>query len=177
MMSKNLFSTAMPPAWREQWQQRTAPLRQQWLLMAPRERMAVKVAAAMLLFLLLWQVAVASAWRTVRTAPQQIDQLDAQLQHMQRLANEAKELRGLPVVSSAQAAQALTAATEHLGDVAKLSVQGDRATLTLSGASSEQLRSWLGEARSAAHARPIEAQLQRGPNGYTGTLVLSLGGI
>jgi general secretion pathway protein M len=47
--------------------------------------------------------------------------------------------------------------------------------LTLNGVSGEQLRSWLAEARSGARARPVEAQLSRGPQGYTGTLVVSLG--
>jgi general secretion pathway protein M len=38
------------------------------------------------------------------------------------------------------------------------------------------LQGWLGEVRSAARARPVEAQLTRGPKGYAGTLVLTLGG-
>ena len=42
---------------------------------------------------------------------------------------------------------------------ASSSLQGDRATLTFTGVPFEALRDWLGEARSAARARPIEAQL------------------
>jgi general secretion pathway protein M len=47
--------------------------------------------------------------------------------------------------------------------------------LTLSGVTGDALRSWLGEARSAARARPIDAQLQRGAEGYTGSIVVGLG--
>jgi general secretion pathway protein M len=53
-------------------------------------------------------------------------------------------------------------------------MQGDRASLTLNGVSPEALRGWLLEARSAARVRPVEAQLARGPQGFTGTLVVSL---
>lgn len=172
-MKRSFFQAALPP----QWHSRMAPLRLRWQAMAPHERLGLSLAAALLSLLLVWQFAVASAWRTLREAPQQIDRLDAQLQDMQRLASEAKELRSVATVSAAQAALALAAATERLGSAGKLNVQGERATLTLTNASSEQLRAWLAEARSAARARPIEAQLQRGPKGYTGTLVLSLGSL
>nr|WP_316643542.1 type II secretion system protein GspM [uncultured Roseateles sp.] len=173
----SFFTTALPPRWQQQWQQLIAPARQQWQALAERERLGLGIAGAVLGLLLVWQIAVASPLRTLREAPPQIDRLDAQLQDMQRLANEARELRAVAPVSGAQAAMALQAATEHLGEAAKLSLQGDRATLTLTNASSEQLRSWLGEARSAARARPVQAQLQRGPKGYSGTVVLSLGGL
>jgi general secretion pathway protein M len=177
MMKRSFFQAAVPERWIDQWHKLIAPARLQWQALASRERLGLSIAGAALALLVVWQLGVASAWRTLREAPLQIDRLDAQLQDMQRLASEAQELRGLAPVSAAQAALALKAATDHLGAVGKLSVQGERATLTLNGASSEQLRTWLGEARSAARARPVQAQLQRGPKGYSGTLELSLGGL
>jgi len=39
-----------------------------------------------------------------------------------------------------------------------------------------QLRGWLGEVRSGARVRPVETQLSRGPAGYTGTVIVALGG-
>ena len=48
--------------------------------------------------------------------------------------------------------------------------------LTLNGASTSQLRGWLAEARSGARARPLEANLSRAGGGYSGTLVVTLGG-
>ena len=39
----------------------------------------------------------------------------------------------------------------------------------------EDLADWLADVRSAARARPIEAQLSRGPDGFRGSLVLQLG--
>ena len=71
-----------------------------------------------------------------------------------RLLQHGRALR------AAQAHDALRSATERLGaEKARLSLQGDRATLTLTGVTGEQLSSWLGEARSGARARPVEAQL------------------
>jgi general secretion pathway protein M len=147
-----------------------------WAALPRRERRLVGVAAAVLGAFLVWLLAVQPALRTLREAPAQIEQLDAQLQSMQRLATEARELRAAPPLGAAQSLLALKAASDRLGDKARLSVQGERAVLTLNGVGSEALRNWLAEVRSGARARPIEAQLSRGPLGFSGTLILATGG-
>jgi general secretion pathway protein M len=149
---------------------------QRWAALPPRERLGVTLAGIAVAIALVWMVGVAPALRTLREAPPQIDALDMQLQAMQRMASDARELRGAAPVPATQAAQALKSATDRLGDKARLNVMGDRATLTLNGVTGEALRAWLTEARSGARARPVEAQLTRGPQGYTGTLLVSLGG-
>jgi general secretion pathway protein M len=121
-------------------------------------------------------VAVQPALRTLREAPAQLDALDAQLQGMQRQAADVARLKGISPVGAAQAAEALKAATARLGDKAKLSLQGDRAVVTFNNVTSTELRSWLGEARSGARARPAEAQLTKGPKGYSGPVTLTLVG-
>jgi len=151
-------------------------LRARWRALAPRERNAATLAGAALGLLLVWLLALQPAWRTLRDAPAQIDRLDAQLQQMQQMAAESRELRGTPPLSSAQSVAALQAATARLGDRARLVVSADRATLTLTGVTGDQLRDWLFEARSGARTRPIEAQLTRGPSGYSGSLVVAIGG-
>lgn len=155
-------------------------LRQQartwWQTRSQRERQAVVLVACVLAFFVVWSIGIAPASRTIREAPAQLDQLEAQYQQMQRIAAESTQLRGAARVSPTQAATALRAATDRLGDKARLTLQGDRATITLTGISTEALRTWLDEIRSSARARPIEAQLQRGPLGYTGNLSVILGG-
>ena len=155
-------------------------LRQQaggwWLARSSRERQAIAIVAIVLVLFVVWSLLVQPALRTVRAAPAQLDQLDAQYQQMQRIAAESTALRAAPRVSTNQAALALRAATERLGEHGKLLLQGERATLTLTNANPEALRAWLVEARSGARARPVEAQLQRGPAGYSGTLAVTLGG-
>ena len=119
---------------------------------------------------LVWILLVQPAWRTLREAPAQLDRLDAQLQQMQRLAAEsqtpARRRAGVagPGRRGAEGRHRRGSATRPAS-----SLQGERATLTLNGVDAEALRGWLAEARSAARARPVEAQLARGPQGYSGT--------
>ncbi len=95
---------------------------------------------------------------------------------MRLLAAEVQQLRSAPALSPEQSAAALRAASERLGSKARLSLQGERAVLTLQGVGSAQLREWLAEARAGARARPVEAQLTRSAQGFNGSIVLTLGG-
>jgi general secretion pathway protein M len=147
-----------------------------WHALALREKRMLAGAGAIVVFFLLWALALQPALRTITQAPAELDGLEVQLQTMQRLAAEAGTLRAAPAINPEQAAAALRAATERLGDKGKLLVQGDRATLTLAGVGTADLRDWLAEARSGARARPLEASLTRGAQGYNGTLVMTIGG-
>jgi general secretion pathway protein M len=167
----NARAVTLPPAMATARTQLTA----KWRSMAARERLAAGIGIAVLIAFIVWLLFVAPAWRTVRDAPAKLDKLEVQLQQMQRLANEAKSLRGAPEVSIAQAVEPLKVATERLGANASIAFQGDRATLTLNGVSGDALRDWLSEARSAAHARPVEVTLTRNPQGYAGAVIVTFG--
>lgn len=152
------------------------PLKARWSALGAREKRLVLFASAALLLFLTWVVGVQPALRTLSTVPAQRDALDVQWQGMQKLAAESRELSSAAPMSPADSLAALQAATARLGAAGKLSVQGERAVLTLSGASTGQLRDWLSEARSGARARPVEANLSRAAQGYTGTLIVAIGG-
>jgi general secretion pathway protein M len=154
---------------------RWGALRERWQQMSLRDRRLALVAVAVLVAFLLWTVALQPALRTLRDAPAQRERLDLQLQEMRAMAAEVQQLRDAPALSTEQSVAALRAASERLGSAARLSLQGDRAVLTLNGVSSLQLREWLAEARAGARARPVEAQLSRGAQGFNGSVVLSLG--
>lgn len=153
---------------------RFAPLALWWQGLAARERRVLSAGGLLVLLALLWWGAVQPAWRTLVQAPGEHERLDAQLQQMQREAAEAQQLRALPPLPTDQAGVALRAATERLGDKGRLTLQGDRATVVLTGVSTAALRDWLNEARAGARARPVEANLTRGPDGFTGNVILSL---
>lgn len=153
-----------------------APASAWWRALPQRDRNLAALGGTVLLLFLLWLLVLQPALSTLRQAPAEMDRLDLQLQTMQRLAAESAELRATPPVNPEQAQAALKAATERLGDKAKISLQGDRAVLTLNGAGTEALRGWLAEARSGARARPLEANLLRSGAGYSGTLVVAVGG-
>lgn len=140
-----------------------------------RERQMVVVIGLLLGFLFVWLVLVRPAWKTLDEAPALRAQADAELLQMQSIAAEARQLRALPPVPQSVAEQVLKAATDELGGKGKLSVQNDRAVLSLTGANGEDIRKWLIQARGGARARPIEASLTRAGDGYNGTLVVALG--
>lgn len=150
-------------------------LRARWTAMSARERLYVGVGAALVGTVAVYVLAIRPAWQVVREAPTRIAELDVELQHMRRLAAETKELRGTPRTAPTQAAGALKSATDPLGSAGRLTIAGDRATLTLTQANSEQLRRWLIDARSAARVRTVEATLSRSPSGgYSGSIVVAM---
>lgn len=156
--------------------QALAPVQGWWRALSARDRSLATTGMVLLGLFVVWWLAVQPAWRIIAAAPAELDALDTQLQAMQRLAAESAELRATPPVNSDQASAALQAATQRLGDKARLTLQGDRAVLTLNGAGTMQLRGWLAEARSGARARPVEVKLARGAQGFSGTLVVAIGG-
>jgi general secretion pathway protein M len=153
-----------------------AELRARWAALSARERQLVTLAVAVVGLALLWMLAVQPAWQTLRSAPAAQARLDAAWQRMQREAAEAQRLRALPPVAPALAAQTLQAATARLGEAGRLSIQGERAVLTLDGADGNAIAQWLAEVRRGARARAVEARLEAGGDGYSGRIVVAIGG-
>ena len=165
---------------------RSSALRTRWQALAPREQTLVVSATAIVGFALLWWLAIAPALATLRTAPARHAELDAQLQRMQALQAEARQLQSAPRTAPANAVGALRSAlAQRLGDTAQLNVAGERATVTLKAAAADALGEWLGQARSNARAVPVEARLVRSAAAgsataggalprWDGTLVLAL---
>jgi len=150
--------------------------------LARRERVMVALAATVIGVGLAWGLLFAPALRTLRQAQQARIGLIAQAQQMQRLAQQAAALKALPQLSAADALRALqTATAQRLGDAAKLTAQGDRASVTLTRVSAAQLAAWLADARANARATVQEMRLTRdtsAPPGaaplWSGTLLLAL---
>lgn len=167
----NARALTLPPGMATLRTQATA----RWRGMASRERTTVALGLAVLFAFVVWLIFIGPAWRVANEAPAKLDRLESQLQQMQRLSAEARTLRNAPAVTLAQAVEPMKAATARLGSNASINFQGDRATLTLNGVSGDALRDWLMETRSAARARPVEVTLIRNPQGYAGTVLVTLG--
>lgn len=151
-------------------------LRARWEGLAPREKMLVAGAAALLGAVLLWLIAIGPALGTLRTAEEQHRSLDAQLQRMRSLQAQARSLQSQPKQSHEEALRLLELSVrQRLGTSARLAIAGERATITLSGAPADALAQWLTQARVNARALPNEARLSRNSGGlWEGTLVLTL---
>lgn len=147
----------------------------------PRERMAVGLAAAVVVAYLLWAVALAPAWRSLQAAPARHQAADAQLAEVMALAQQARALtgqRGAQALSRAEAIRAVEQATQQsLGAGTRLSVNGNRVTASVNNATPDALARWLAQARLNARLLPVEARLQRSGEGaevrWNGTMVLS----
>ena len=152
-----------------------------WDRLAGREKLLVAAAVALVVIALAWWIAIAPALRTLRGAAQQHALLDAQLQQMGSMAQQAQALQSQPRVGYDQALRALEATVkQRLGSAAQLNVVGDRATVRLKGVGADTLAQWLAQCRINARALPAEARLTRvavpgqpGP-AWDGTVVLSL---
>lgn len=160
------------------------PLQTHWGRLAPRERRSVLAALVLIGAALVWWIALAPALKVLRDAEAQHQQLDAQMQTMRRLQTEAQTLQAQPKLAFDDALRALESSVrQRLGSTAQLSVIGERATVTLKGASGDALARWLAQARINARALPSEARLVRSPGPvpatgptWDGVLVLSLPG-
>jgi general secretion pathway protein M len=111
---------------------------------------------------LLWWLALAPALATLRQAPAQHAQLDAQLSHMRQLSALATHLQAQPVRSSEERLAALQADTRRLlGDTARVRVSGEQVTVSVGATHPDTLAQWLADVRANARLTPAEARLSR----------------
>jgi general secretion pathway protein M len=153
-----------------------AMLRARWEALAPREKIMVAGASAIVLVALVWLIAVQPALNVLRGSEAQHRALDAQVQQMMVLQQQARALQSQPKLAHDEALRLLELSLrQRLGASARLTVNGDRATVTLTGTAADALARWLTQARVDARALPSEARLSRNTSGlWEGTLVLSL---
>jgi general secretion pathway protein M len=157
------------------WSAWRAAMAGRWQALAPRERLALAVAAWVVGAAALWWGGIRQPLIQGQQAQQRLAALLEQQAVMQRQAAEAQALKATSALPAGQAAQALQAATARLAPRGRLQVQGDRAVLTVDGASSPELQAWWAEARAGARAQVMELQLARSERGLSGTVTVQLG--
>jgi general secretion pathway protein M len=131
---------------------------------------------ALLGVVLLWLFAFGPALGTLRTAEEQHRSLDAQLLRMRSLQAQAQALQSQPKQGYEEGLRLLEVSVrERLGTSARMTVIGERVTLTLSGTAPDALARWLTQARVNARALPGEARLYRNSGGlWEGSVTLTL---
>ena len=154
----------------------TAALRARWGTLAPREKLMVAAAAAVVAFALLWMLAIGPALTSLRNAEAQRRTLDLQVQRMANLQAQAQSLQSQPKIGRDEAVRQLELSVrQRLGTTARVLISGDRVTITLAGTQADALAQWLAQARSTARSLPAEAHLTRNAAGtWEGSLVLTL---
>lgn len=143
------------------WRQALANLSQAWNHRNPRERTLLTLGSALVALAALWSLGLSPAIQTWREAPDRQAQLDGQSQNMLQLIAQVQELKKTKPITRSDAVQWLEKSVAELGPNAKISVQGDRATLSLVAATPEALSKWIGMARELAMSLPVQAQLKQ----------------
>lgn len=146
--------------------------------LSPRERNAVIATAWVAGLFLIWWLALAPAIQTLRQAPAQHAQVDAQLASLRAMASTAEAVRAQNTAQPMGRTEALRALEESmttLGETGQLNVVGDRPTVILRGTPPEALATWLARVRLNARLTPVEAQLSGDttPVSWSGSLVLA----
>ena len=155
---------------------RNTQLRARWEGLAPREKVLVAAAVAVVAIALVWMLLLGPALSTLNSAEQQRRALDTQLQRMRSLQAQAQALQSQPKQGGEEALRLLDLSVrQRLGTTARMATMGDRVTLTLTGTQPDALAQWLTQARVNARALPGEAHLLRNSSGlWEGTVVLTL---
>jgi general secretion pathway protein M len=136
--------------------------RDAYAALAPRERTMVLAAAIVVGLAVLWWVLLAPALATLARVDAERAGLDAQWQQLMGLQQEAQALQAQPRISGAKARQALEDSVKSsFGEAARLQWAGERANVTLSGASGGAIAQWLARARADAKAVPVQSRLTR----------------
>lgn len=162
------------------WRQTRKTWLQAWGQRSPREQNLLRLGALLLLLAALWQWALAPAWRTWQEAPSRQALLDSQTQRMRQLQAQAQGLQKPSAISRTEATEWLEKNLSELGPNAKISLQGDNATLRVESAPASAMARWLSQARDNAQTLPMQGQMQQLSNApkdevlWQGTLVLRL---
>lgn len=146
-----------------------------WRSLASRERGLLLGMALVLLAALAWFLLVSPALRVLRNAPGQIAALEVQAAAMQRMAAQARGLQARAPLARDDALRALEASVrQRLGSTGQLSANGDRVTVVLRDAPPQAIAPWLSQARQQAQVVASQANLTRGPGGWSGSVVFNL---
>jgi general secretion pathway protein M len=132
-----------------------------WARRSPREQQLLGIGVWVLALAALWVLALAPALHTWQEAPARQALLDTQSQRMRQLQAQAQGLQKPRAIARTDAALWLEKNLTELGPNARISLQGDSATLSLQAAPAAALARWLSQARDNAQALPTQAQLQQ----------------
>ncbi len=134
-------------------------LLQHWARRSRRERWLMGLTAAWLMLLALMGLAILPAWRTLKAAPAEHAQLNAQWQRMRVLQAQSAALLKQPMRAFNE--DALRASLAPLGPSVQLHMGEQSAELRLNSTPPEALALWLLSSRRESGAVVREAQLQR----------------
>lgn len=146
--------------------QLTPPQESAWAQALQQKGYQVQAAAGQWRMTTAASAGMASAAHPASQGQQKLAQLEAQTQNLKALQVQTQALQKVPLLQSTDARAALQQRVpEWLGPDAQLSINNERATVTLKKVSAGSLAQFLSAARSHAQALPSEAHLQKSGSG------------
>jgi len=154
---------------------KTTQVKAWWEALSSRDKRMIRVAAALLIFVLLWLLALQPAIRTIRSFESAQRTQEAKLQQMLNLQSQAQSMQNLPLVSQAAAVTELEISIEQtFGNRAEIIFNGNNATVNVRAISPEDLAKWLNNIRTNSRTVAIQARLTRTNIGWNGSFQMVL---
>lgn len=150
-------------------------IRTWWGLQRPRDQAFVGISVLLCLLAFAWLLALSPALKKLHHHEDRMRQLQATLSEMRAMEAQAKTFQGQGSLDLTQAQQKLRIQTiALLGKKADLSLRNGGASVTLRFVPPHSLGRWLAAIRTEAHARVTQAKLHRTPDGWSGSIQLTL---
>jgi general secretion pathway protein M len=154
---------------------KTTQVKAWWEALSSRDKRMIRVAAVLLIFVLLWLLALQPAIRTIRSFESAQRTQETKLQQMLNLQSQAQSMQNLPLVSQAAAVTALEISIEQtFGNRAEIIFNGNNATVNVRAISPEDLAKWLNNIRTNSRTVAIQARLTRTNIGWNGSFQMVL---
>lgn len=154
---------------------KTTQVKAWWEALSSRDKRMIRVAAVLLIFVLLWLLALQPAIRTIRSFESTQRTQEAKLQQMLNLQSQAQSMQNLPLVSQAAAVTALEISIEQtFGNRAEIIFNGNNATVNVRAISPEDLAKWLNNIRTNSRTVAVQARLTRTNIGWNGSFQMVL---
>jgi len=149
-------------------------LHQYWLRASAREQVALRIAATLLVLALVWWVGLQPALKTLKNARTQAPVVRAQYEQMLQLQAQAAAMRAQVQQPVSDPKAALQDSISALEKNARVSLAGERATVSFKQARPADLALWLEQVRLKAHSSVLEMHISQAAGLWSGSVVVQL---
>ena len=149
-------------------------LHQYWLRASAREQVALRIAATLLVLALVWWVGLQPALKTLKNARTQAPVVRAQYEQMLQLQAQAAAMRAQVQQPVSDPKAALQDSISALENNARVSLAGERATVSFKQARPADLALWLEQVRLKAHSSVLEMHISQAAGLWSGSVVVQL---
>lgn len=150
----------------------TKPLRTLFSELSAREKIFVLLAVYLVITAFIWLILVSPALQILKNSTVQNLALDKEIQAMQKLAQEASNLRSEPFELPSNLEASLKSLSENfIPGKSTTTSSAEKITVTLTAVNAQNLVKWLEALRVELHNKPIETQLQFQQGNWSGVVI------